>query len=129
MKHRLLYYGLWSAGLLLTEIVIFFSDWFFIRAYIGDVLVIPLMYCMIRLMTEKLPLLMPFLMCCIGFVAEGLQYIRLYELLGFDKHSLVAVLIGTSASWWDMLCYIVGMVLIYGVMWLRSAMSARKKVN
>lgn len=129
MKKRLLYYGLWSAGLLLAEIIIFYSHWRFIRDYVGDVLVIPLIYCMIRILTEKLPRLMPFLVCCIGFLAEGLQYIRFYEILGFDRHSLAAVLIGTSASWWDMLCYIVGMLLIYGVMWVKNAMAARKKVN
>ena len=126
MKRRLLYYGAWSAVLLLTEIIIFFSHWHFIRAYIGDVLVIPLMYCMIRMSTKKLPRLMPFLMCCIGFVAEGLQYIRFYELLGFDRNSLVAILIGTSFSWWDVLCYIVGMVLIYLVIWVKRCICSQK---
>lgn len=127
MKRRLLYYGVWTAVLLLTEIIIFFSHWHFIRDYVGDVLVIPLIYCMIRLVTDKFPRLMPFLVCCIGFVAEGLQYIRFYELLGFERDSLAAVLIGTSFSWWDMLCYIVGMVLIYLVMWIKPLLLQTKR--
>lgn len=131
MKRRLLYYGLWAAGLFLLEIIIgtWLKDWFFVRAYVGDVLVIPLIYCIFRLFTEKLPRLLPFLVCCIGFVAEGLQYIHLADRLGFERGSLMSILIGTSASWWDVLSYIVGMLLIYGVMWLKNAVAARKKVN
>lgn len=131
MKKRLLYYGIWTAGLLLTEIIIgtWLNDWHFVRAYMGDVLVIPLIYCLIRIFTEKLPRLMPFLVCCIGFIAEGLQYIRFYELLGFEKGSLMAIILGTGFTWWDMLCYVAGMVLIYAGIWLRNIISMNKKVN
>lgn len=131
MNKRMLYYGLWMTGLLLTEIIIgtWLKSLFFVRAYVGDVLVIPLLYCLIRIFTQKLPRLMPFLVCCIGFLAEGLQYIHLSDLLGFERGSLMAILIGTSASWWDVLCYIVGMVLIYLGMWIKNAIVVRNRAN
>ncbi len=127
MKKRLLYYGIWAAVLFLTEIIIgtWLNDVRLIRSYGGDVLVIPLLYCLIRLFTDKWQGLLPFLVCCIGFVAELLQAIHLSDLLGFERGSLMAVLIGTSASWWDVLCYIIGMVLLYLAIGIRSFLTKK----
>ncbi len=126
-KTMRVYYLVWTLLLFGTEILIgaFVHGW--VRDYGGDILVIPLIYCLIRIFTDKLPRLMPFLVCCIGFLAEFLQYIRLADLLGFAHDSLPAILIGTSFSWLDMLCYIAGMGLIYLVIAVRILLTRRKK--
>ena len=122
MQTKPKYYIFWSIALLVTEILIgsVFSEFFWLRAYGGDILVIPLIYCLIRIFIQALPRGMPFLVCCIGFLAEFLQYIHLADMLGFERGSIGAVIIGTSFSWWDVLCYIVGMVLIYAGMYCRK---------
>ena len=123
MQTKPKYYIFWSVALLIVEILIgsVLKNFHWLRAYGGDILVIPLIYCLIRIFIQALPRGMPFLVCCIGFLAEFLQYIHLAEKLGFEKGSLGAIIIGTSFSWWDVLCYIAGMVLIY------VGMDCRKK--
>ncbi len=119
------YYFIWSAVLLITEILIgsVFKNFHWLRAYGGDILVIPLIYCLVRIFLKVLPRLMPFLMCCIGFLAETAQYFHLSDRLGFERGSLMSIIIGTSFSWMDILCYIAGMILIYlGIL-------VRKKMN
>ena len=113
-------YGIAALVLFLTEVVIgtWLNDWQFVRAYLGDVLVIPLIYCLIRIFTNKLPRTMPLIVFGIGVIAEISQYCKLYAILGFEKHSLPAIILGTGFSWWDMVCYAAGAVLICLVEWL-----------
>ena len=117
-----LYYGAWSAVLLVTEILIgaFVPHSTWLRAYGGDVLVIPLIYCLVRVFVQIWPRVMPAVMCGIGFLAEFAQYLHLSDRLGFARGSLPAIIIGTSFSWWDILCYIAGMLLIYAAIRLRT---------
>ena len=113
-------YGVAALLLFFIEFVIgmWLNDWHFVRAYLGDVLVIPLIYCIIRIFTNKLPRTMPLIVFGIGVVTEITQYFKLYAILGFEKHSLPAILLGTGFSWWDMVCYAAGTVLIYLAEWL-----------
>lgn len=129
IKAMRVYYLVWAAVLFVTEILIgsVFSGLVWLRSYGGDILVIPLIYCIIRIVTDRLPRLMPVLVCCIGFAAEFLQWIHLSERLGFEPGSLGAILIGTSFSWYDMLCYLAGMVLIYLGVLARISLVNRKK--
>lgn len=94
------------------------SSW--IRGYGGDILIIPLIYCLVRIFVSVLPRLMPFLMCCIGFAFEIAQYFQLADKLGLEKDSVMRIIIGTNFSWWDNLCYIIGMICIYIFIFLRK---------
>lgn len=112
-----------SILLFLTEIVIGIYGLGIVRAYIGDVLIIMLLYCLIRIFTKALPKTLPLWMFGVGCLAEILQYFRLSDLLGFERGSLPATLIGTSASWWDIVSYAIGAVLIYAAMFLLHGLS------
>lgn len=114
-RDKAIRYGIAALLLFGCELVIgmWLNDWHFVRSYLGDVLVIPLIYCLIRIFTSRLPRSMPALVGCIGIIAEITQYFRLYAVLGFEKHSLPAILLGTSFSWWDIVSYAAGVVLIY----------------
>lgn len=48
-----------------------------------------------------------------SFAVETGQYFKLIYLLGLEKNTLARVVIGTSFSWWDMMCYIVGFVFLF----------------
>lgn len=125
-----IYYAALSAVLLFVEILIgkFAHGW--VRGSLGDILVIPLIYCLVRILFPRaLPRLMPFLMCCVGFLAEFFQYIKLYELLGFAPGSLGAIILGTGFSWSDMLCYMAGTAFIYAGMQIRKHFTERNEVT
>lgn len=83
-----------------------------IRPYIGDVLVVILIYCFIKafLNVRTLPLAIGVLL--FSFLVETLQYIKIIEVLGLEKVKLARVVIGTSFAWMDIWCYIAGFLII-----------------
>lgn len=120
-------YGIAFLLLLITEILIGKYGLGWIRSYGGDILVLPLLYCLIRMFTKALPRTLPLCLFGVGCLAELLQLIHLSELLGFEAGSLPAILIGTRADWMDVICYGVGTVLICMVMFLSKKCSAIPK--
>jgi hypothetical protein len=83
-----------------------------IRPYIGDVLVVILIYCFIKsfLKTKVLPTAIFVLLFAFGI--EMLQYINIVEKLRLKGSDVARTAIGTSFEWMDILCYIVGVVII-----------------
>ncbi len=104
--------------LLLTEIVIGIYGLGIVRSYGGDVLVIPLLYCLVRMVTKICPRTLPLWLWGVGLFTELLQLCNLAERLGFPEGSLPAILLGTRADWMDVLCYGIGTALIYAAMGL-----------
>ncbi len=100
-------------ALLVVEIIIgmFFGG--FIRAYVGDMLIIPLIYCFVRIFYTHDNKFLPLAVGGLGILAEILQYFDICGLLGIDKGSLLGIIIGSTADIKDILCYIAGIILIY----------------
>lgn len=121
-KQAAIRYAVLAGVLLGIEILIgaFVPHTMWLRSYGGDVLVIPLIYCLVRIFVRILPRTMPLLMCGVGFLAELAQYFHLSDRLGFARGSLPSIILGTSFSPADLACYVAGMLLIYGVMLLRK---------
>lgn len=85
----------------------------FVRPYLGDTLVVILLWCLIRTAFPKgLPQLSAavFLFAC---AVECSQIIPLCDLLGI-RNGLLRVLMGTSFSWYDLIAYAVGSLLTAG---------------
>lgn len=82
---------------------------FFIRAYIGDVIVVWVLYCLFRSFVPKkfssygvaLGIL------AFSFAVEFLQKFRIADVLGI-KNELLRIIIGTSYAAEDLLCYAAG---------------------
>jgi len=121
-KSDRIYYLIWSAVLFIIEflIAVFVPSPSWLRDSGGDMLIIPLIYCLVRIFIKILPRLMPFLMCCVGFVFEIAQYFQISDRLGFERGSVMSIIIGTSFSWMDILCYIIGMLMIYTGIFIRK---------
>jgi len=121
-KSDRIYYLIWSAVLFIIEflIAVFVPSPSWLRDSGGDMLIIPLIYCLVRIFIKILPRLMPFLMCCVGFVFEIAQYFHISDRLGFERGSVMSIIIGTSFSWMDILCYIIGMLMIYTGIFIRK---------
>ena len=106
-KRRLIYTALFAA-LLVTEILIGMYAHGFVREYIGDVLVMPAMYFLVRIFTDKFPRTLPLILFLFACCVEVSQYFELYKALGFARGSLPAIIIGTGFAWGDLLAYAAG---------------------
>ena len=86
-----------------------------VRPYVGDVLVVILIYCFIRsfLVLPFLPVALSVLL--FSFTLEFLQYIRIVEKLGLNNSALARTLIGTSFAWIDLLAYSIGIIIVLTV--------------
>ncbi|WP_317196392.1 DUF2809 domain-containing protein [Chryseobacterium sp. RR2-3-20] len=92
--------------LFLVEVLIAtkLRDVFFVRAYLGDVIVVILLYTFVRtfLQIDREKLIVGiFIFSCL---VEFAQYFNIAEKLGFQPGSLMYIVIGNSFSWIDILC-------------------------
>lgn len=84
----------------------------FVRPYIGDVLVVVLIYCFLKAFV-KVPVIPAAIVVLIfSFVIETLQYFNIVDRLGLGHSKLARTVIGTSFAWEDIWAYIAGFILI-----------------
>lgn len=101
------------AALLIIEIIIGVFCGGFVRAYIGDVLIIPLIYCFVRILYTRDNKFLPLAVGGLGILAEVIQYFDFCGIFGIDKGSLLGIIIGSHADFKDIICYLAGVALIY----------------
>lgn len=109
-------YFLATVFIFLTEVLIAtkLKNIFFVRAYLGDVIVVMLIYTFIKTffrIEDNKKLILSILI--FSFLIEFAQYFNIAEKLGFQKGSLMYIVIGNSFSWIDILCYLVGCLLLF----------------
>ncbi len=101
---------------LLIEIAIalFIND-SVIRPFVGDFLVVVLMYLGCRAIfnfsSEKIALGV----LIFAFFIEVLQLFHLVDILGLGGNSVARIILGSTFDWWDLLAYVLGIGLIYGL--------------
>ncbi|MGV3459541.1 MAG: DUF2809 domain-containing protein [Flavobacterium sp.] len=83
-----------------------------IRPYIGDVLVVILIYCFIKAFVNIKTLPAAIGVLLFAFIVETLQYFRFIEVLRLQDIKLARVVIGTSFAWMDIWAYTGGFLLI-----------------
>lgn len=107
------YYFLLFLLVFVTEVLIalYVRD-SFVRPYLGDVLVVILIYCFVRsfLKINVWPAAIGVLL--FAFAVEFAQYLNLVDVLDLQHSRLARTVIGTSFSWLDMLTYVVGIVIV-----------------
>ncbi|MEM9924701.1 MAG: DUF2809 domain-containing protein [Cyanobacteria bacterium P01_D01_bin.50] len=92
-------------------IALFIND-SFIRPFIGDVLVIILIYCFIKTfwnINSSIAVLFVFVFACI---IEILQYFNLVNHLGLQQSKIATVILGNTFDWKDIIAYLVGSIAI-----------------
>lgn len=84
----------------------------FVRPYVGDVLVVILIYCFVKSFFNwpVLPVAMSVLV--FSFVVETLQYFNFIEIIGLENSSLARTIIGTSFAWLDLATYVIGIGIV-----------------
>nr|WP_308743294.1 DUF2809 domain-containing protein [uncultured Anaerocolumna sp.] len=84
----------------------------FVRPYIGDVLVVIVLYCFIRIFIPDKFRLLPLYIFIFAAGVEVLQYFRLIQILGLENNIFLRVLIGSVFDMKDIGCYGVGSVIL-----------------
>jgi hypothetical protein len=99
--------------LLATEICIaLFVHDNFIRPYVGDFLVVILIYCFIQSFF-KLPYLPTAVAVLVfSYIIELFQYFNIVEKLGLQHSNIARVVIGTLFAWQDIIAYTAGIGLV-----------------
>jgi hypothetical protein len=99
--------------LLVTEITIalfHFHKW--IRGFLGDVLVIPLLYCFIRMVSKLSKRSAIILVILMAFTSEISQYFKIGDYFNSTQKWLIAC-IGNTFDLLDILAYTLGLIPIY----------------
>ena len=86
---------------------------FFVRAYLGDVFVVMLMYYFIKAFFDFNPTKLIVGIFIFSCLIEFVQYFHFGELLGFKDTRIVMIMLGNSFSWIDILCYFAGCAVIF----------------
>ncbi|QOR35862.1 DUF2809 domain-containing protein [Clostridium sp. 'deep sea'] len=97
--------------LFLTElfIALYIKD-NFIRPYVGDVLVILLMYSFVRCFVKSFQCL-PILLFVVAFLVEISQYFNFIAYLGLQNCRIANIILGLTFDVKDIFCYFIGMLL------------------
>jgi DNA integrity scanning protein DisA with diadenylate cyclase activity len=101
--------------LLLLAIEIFIAKFIhdrFIRPFVGDVLVVVLIYFFLKtfIQTNNRYLLVG--VWAFACAVEVLQSFHLVNLLGLQNNKLMVIILGATFDWYDLLAYSIGIVLL-----------------
>ncbi|MCP9767105.1 DUF2809 domain-containing protein [Lacihabitans sp. LS3-19] len=106
-------YLLLALILLITEILIaIYAHDKFIRPFFGDFLAVIFVYCCLMIFLSRWPLKVALSSLLIAYLIETLQYFKFIEITGLIKYKVLAILIGNSFSWLDILAYTIGFITI-----------------
>lgn len=100
--------------LFITEVLIaLYAHDAIIRPYIGDLLVVILIYCFVRSFFNFSVKATAIGVLLFSYATEIMQYFHVVKLLGLQHSRLARIVIGTSFSWEDMLMYTAGIIIVW----------------
>jgi uncharacterized membrane protein len=83
-----------------------------IRPYIGDLLVVILIYTFVKSFLKIGVNKLAFYVLIFAFVIEWLQYINFITLIGLQNNQLAKIVFGNSFEWIDIAAYIGGIAIV-----------------
>lgn len=106
-------YTIATLVLFLMEVLIaLFAHDDFIRPYVGDFLVVILIYCFVKSFVSTPIIHTAWSVLLFSYLIETLQYFQIVHHLGLDKSSIANILIGNYFSWVDILAYTLGIAFV-----------------
>ncbi len=99
--------------LLAVEICIarFVNDQF-VRPFVGDALVVVLIYCFVRIFLKVSYLKAAFAVLVFAALIEVLQYFDYVKMLGLENNRILSAALGRTFEWLDFAAYFGGFLLI-----------------
>ena len=106
-------YFLLAILLFITEVLIalYVKD-AIIRPYVGDFLVVMLVYCSIRAFLNFSVRSTAIFTLLFAYAVEIAQYLNMLKWLGLENNRFARIVLGSSFEWIDMLAYTLGAVFI-----------------
>lgn len=112
MKKRTIYFIATILLIVIEVLIVLFVHDKFIRPYVGDVLVVIVIYAFVRCFIPEKIRLLPLYVFVFAAGVELLQYIQIVKILGLQNNPFFATLIGTTFDVKDIVCYGVGCILL-----------------
>jgi hypothetical protein len=130
LKFNKIYFSLAVLLFAIEVLIALFAHDDIIRPYVGDVLVVILIYCFVKSFFDTPVLKTALFVLLFAFTVEGLQYLNIVNRLGLKDSKVAAVIIGSSFSWIDIVTYIIGIgfVLFFEKIVRSKAVSEHAKV-
>lgn len=83
-----------------------------IRPYIGDILVIIIMYTFIRSFIKKPIRFLPIYLFIFAAFVEVIQYFNILEVMGLQNIKILSIIFGSTFDVQDILCYLIGSIIL-----------------
>ncbi|MBW4675600.1 MAG: DUF2809 domain-containing protein [Desmonostoc geniculatum HA4340-LM1] len=104
-------------------IAVFIND-SFIRPFIGDVLVVILIYCFVRAFWNIHSSIVALSVFGFACTIEILQYFNFVNKLGLQKYKILAVALGSTFDWKDIIAYAIGSI---AILWFENRKNRKIK--
>ena len=115
----------------LVEILIaFFIDDTIIRPYIGDFLVVILIYCFVKSFLNTPVWSTAITVLLFSYTVEISQYFHIVNKLGLQHSKLARIIMGTSFGWTDLAMYTAGICVVIFIesLWNERVQSKTNKI-
>lgn len=96
----------------------------FVRPYLGDVLVVGVVYCFIRIFLPERVVLLPLYVFIFALTIEILQLFDFAGRIGLEN-KILRIILGSVFDWKDIGCYAVGCAVIAAVDCIRFGVAER----
>jgi hypothetical protein len=97
-----------------------------VRPYVGDFLVVILIYCFLRAFFNIKITVAAIATLLFAFTVELLQYLNIIQILGLQDSRIMNIVLGNLFEWIDLLAYALGICL---VLIIEKTRSASKKIK
>ncbi|MGC4035830.1 MAG: DUF2809 domain-containing protein [Chitinophagaceae bacterium] len=84
----------------------------FIRPYVGDYLVVILIYCAVRTFLKASIIKIAIGVLLLSYIVETLQYFHIVDRLGLERNKIARIIIGYGFEWLDMVAYTLGIITV-----------------
>ncbi|AUG57571.1 ribosomal maturation YjgA family protein [Acetivibrio saccincola] len=83
-----------------------------IRPYVGDILVVILLYTFIKSFIRKPIKFLPLYIFIFSVMVEILQYLNIVEILNIQGNKVLSTIVGATFDIKDIFCYLVGCIIL-----------------
>lgn len=90
----------------------------FVRPYVGDYLVVMLLYCMLMSCCNMRVIPAAILVLLFSYLIEWLQYLGLADKLGYTEPGLMRTILGSYFTWTDIWAYTLGIATVIAIEYL-----------
>lgn len=117
-KYRIKYAVAFIVLLIIEVFIALYVHNNFVRPYVGDVLVVIVLYTAIRVIIPEKFVLLPLYLFVFAAGVEFLQYFKLVQVLGLQNNAFFRLILGSTFDWKDILCYGVGCAILGVYEWM-----------